>query len=157
MNEKIEKHVEKLEKAAHSRLWPLRETVMLRLRQIPHILRIVEWVTKGLVSAAGAPPDPQLLGESVVRAEVRAAGVELRHLQEHLSRVALRLKGLEDAQGATLEPADRRLCEFALAQRREMMRLAVRFERRVGPAPERGQEDRRRSTLAATTPLQRPA
>ncbi|HXU31919.1 MAG TPA: hypothetical protein VN851_15205 [Thermoanaerobaculia bacterium] len=47
---------------------------------------------------------------------------------------------MDSVEGATLDPADRRLCEWAEEQRRDIMRLAVRFERRVGPTP--GAEER---------------
>ncbi len=136
MSKKIEKYLEREAKAKRRRS-ALRETVLLRFQQIPYLRKLLEFVADLLAREAGTPPDPQVLGESVVRAEVRAAAAELRHLQEFLAEVANRLKWLEGNKHKPLDPADRRLCEFAEEQRREIMRRAARYERRVGPAPVR--------------------
>ncbi len=134
MNEKIEKHLDKLEKARR-RSGPFRETVMLSLRGIPHIRRIIEFFVEGLRREA-PPVGPRQLGESTYRAEVRAAGVDLRHIPEFLAEATRRQLAREGVEGTTIDPADRRLCAWVEEQRREVMRLAVRFERRLGPAPE---------------------
>ncbi len=138
MNEKIEKHLDRLEKTRR-RLGLLRETALLQFRRIPNVRRIIQYVADALLQEAGEhPPDAALLGESVVRAKLRAAGEELRHQQEFLGAVADLPRWLESVAGFELDPADRELCQWAAEQRREVMRLAVRFERRVGPAPEAG-------------------
>ncbi len=137
MNEKIEKHVGRLAKATRRRIGLLRETVLLRFQRIPHIRQTLEYVADLLVREAG-PADPSLLGESVERAEVRAVAAELRHHQEVLGEAAHRLRRRNDARassGAKGDSADRRFAEWVEEQRREVMRLAVRFERRVGPEP----------------------
>ncbi len=138
MNEKIEKHLVRIEKARR-RSGPLRETVILSLRGIPHIRRIIEFFLEGLRREA-PPPDPRQLGESTYRAEVRAAAAELHHVPDFLAESARRLLAREGVEGAAIDPADRRLCKWVEEQRREVLRLAVRFERRVGPAPEGGEE-----------------
>ncbi len=137
MNEKIEKHLERIEKTRR-RSGPLRETVALGLRGIPHIRRIIEFFVEGLKREA-PPPDPRQLGESTYRAEVRAAAADLRYLPDFLAESTRRLVAREEVEGATIDPADRRLSRWVEEQRREVMRLAVRFERRVGPAPEGGE------------------
>jgi hypothetical protein len=135
IKEKIEQHLEKMTKA-RQRLGLLRETALLTFGWVPNIRKIVEYVAEGLHKAAGALPlDPRLLGESVTRAKLRAIGRELRHLQDFAGEVADGPRQADSVEGATIDPADRRLCEWAADQRRELMRLAVRFERRVGPAP----------------------
>ncbi len=135
VNEKIEKHLERLE-TTRRRLGLLRETALLQFRRVPNVHRIVQYVTDALLKEAGEhPPDAQLLGESVGLAKVRAAGGELRHILEFLGEAADPLRFLNLPEGSELDLADRRLCKWVEGQRREVMRLAVRFERRVGPAP----------------------
>jgi hypothetical protein len=137
IKEKIEQQLEKMTKAKQ-RLGLLRETALLTFGWVPNIRKIVQYVAEGLHKAAGAQPlDPSLLGESVIRAKLRAVGRELRHLQDWLGEVAHEPRQADSVEGATLDPADRRLCEWAADERREIMRLAVRFERRVGPAPKK--------------------
>ncbi len=137
MNKKVEKHLERLE-TTRRRLGLLRETALLQFRRIPRVRRIVQYVTDALLKEAGEHPlDAQLLGESVGLAKVRAAGAELRHILEFLSEAADPLRFLNVPEGSKLDPADRRLCKWVEGQRRDVMRLAVRFERRVGPAPGR--------------------
>ncbi len=139
MNKKIEKHLERLEKT-RQRLGLLRETALLQFRRIPNVRRIVQYVADALLKEAGEhPPDAQLLGESVGLAKVRAAGGELRHILEFLAEASDPPRFLNLPEGAEPDPADRRLCKWVEGQRREVMRLAVRFERRVGPAPGRGE------------------
>ncbi len=131
IKEKIKKNLEKME-TTRQRAGLLRETALLRLRWVPNVRKIIEYFVEALFQGAGEPPlDPRRLGESVPRAKLRAIGRELRHLQNFAAEVAD-----EPRLGETLDPADRRLCEWAAEERREIMRLAVRFERRVGPAPE---------------------
>jgi len=140
IKEKIEKQLEKMTKARR-RLGLLRETALLRFRWVPNIRKILEYVAETLLEGAGAKPlDPKLLGESVTRAKLRAMGRELRHLQDFAEEVADEPRRVDSVEGATLDPADRRLCEWAAEQRREIMRLAVRFERRVGPAPDKADD-----------------
>ncbi|MEP7008892.1 MAG: hypothetical protein ABJC13_01070 [Acidobacteriota bacterium] len=137
MNEKVEKHLERLEEATRRRIGLLRETVLLRFQRIPHIRAVLEFVTEALVREAG-PADPSLLGESVERSEIRAVGGEFRHHQEVLGEAARRLRWRGEARaktGARRDPADLRLAEWVEEQRREVMRLAVRFERKMGPPP----------------------
>jgi hypothetical protein len=144
IKKKIEKQLEKMAKAK-KRLGLLRETALLTFGWVPNIRKTLEYVAEGLYKAAGALPlDASLLGESVTRAKLRAMGRELRHLQDFAGEVTAELRQADSVEGATLDPADRRLCEWAEEQRREIMRLAVRFERRVGPAPKvqgKGSED----------------
>ncbi len=136
IKEKIGKHLDKMAEARR-RGGLLRETALLRLRWVPNIRKIIEYVAEALFQGAGAQPlDPNLLGESVTRAKVRAMGRELRHLQDFAEEVADEPQRAGAAKEAPLDPADRRLCEWVEEQRREIMKLAVRFERRVGPAPE---------------------
>ncbi len=138
MNEKIEKHLERLERKRH-RLGLLRETALLQFRRIPNVRRIIQYVADALLKEAGEhPPDAELLGESVGRAKVRAAGEELRHILEFLGKAADPVRFLNLRAGEQPGPADRLLCKWVEGQRREVMRLVVRFERRVGPAPEVG-------------------
>ncbi len=136
MNKKIEKHLERLEKTRR-RLGLLRETALLQFRRIPNVPRIIQYVADALLKEAGEhPPDAQLLGESVGLAKVRAVGAELRHILEFLGEASDPMRFLNLPEGSKLDPADRRLCTWVAEQRRDVMRLAVRFERRVGPAPE---------------------
>ncbi len=136
MNEKIEKHLVRLEKS-RQRLGLLRETALLQFRRLPNVRRIVQYVADELLNEAGEhPPDAQLLGESVGLAKVRAAGGELRHILEFLGEASDPLRFLNLPEGSKLDPADRRLCKWVEGQRRDVMRLAVRFERRAGPARE---------------------
>ncbi len=140
IQETIEKELDKMEKARR-RGGLLRETALLRFRWVPNIRKIVEYVVEALYKGAGEQPlDPKRLGESVRRAKLRAVGRELRHLQDFVEEVAAEPQPADSAEGATLDPADRRLCEWAAEQRREIMRLAVRFERRVGPMLDRAQD-----------------
>ncbi len=140
IKEAIEKELEKLEKARR-RGGLLRETALLRFRWVPNIRKIVEYVAEALFKGAGAQPlDPQRLGESIRRAKLRAVGRELRHLQDVVEEVAVEPSPADLGDGAPLDPAERRLCEWAEEQRREIMRLAVRFERRIGPAPDKGND-----------------
>lgn len=135
IQEKIGKRLHKMAEA-HRRGGLLRETALLKFRWVPNIRKILEYVAEALFAGAGAQPlDPSLLGESVVRAKLRAAGAELRHIQDWVGEVSTEPRRA-GADGEALDPADRQLCEWAAEQRREVMRLAVRFERRVGPAPE---------------------
>jgi hypothetical protein len=135
IKEKIKEHLKKMTKA-RQQAGLLRETALLRLRWVPNVRKIIEYFAEALFKGAGAQPlDPKLLGESVTRAKLRAMGRELRHLQDFAEEVADEPRQADSAEGATIDPADRRLCEWAAKQRREIMRLAVRFERRVGPAP----------------------
>jgi len=137
IKEKIEKQLEKMERA-RSRAGLLRETALLRLRWVPNVRKIIEYFAEALFKGAGSQPlDPKLLGESVTRAKLRAMGRELRHLQGFAEEVADEPRQADSVEGATLDPADHRLCEWAAEQRREIMRLAVRFERRLGPAPKK--------------------
>ena len=66
---------------------------------------------------------------------MRAMGRELRHLQDFAEEMADEPQRADGAEGVALDPADRRLREWVAKERREIMRLALRFERRVGPAP----------------------
>jgi hypothetical protein len=137
IKEKIEKELKKQEKA-RKRAGLLRETGLLRFRWVPNFRKILEYVAEGLFQGAGAQPlDPKLLGESIRRAKLRAVGYELRHLQEVVEEVADDPQPEDSDSGATLDPTDRRLCKWAAEQRRDITRLAVRFERRVGPAPDK--------------------
>ncbi len=136
MNETIEKHLERREKTRR-RLGLLRETALLQFRRIPNVRRIIQYVADALLKKAGEfPPDAELLGESVGRAKVRVAGEELRHILEFLGEAADPVRFLNLPAGAQPDPADRLLCKWVEGQRREVMRLAVRFERRAGAAPE---------------------
>ncbi len=138
IKETIEKHLEKMTKA-RQRAGLLRETALLRLRWVPNVRKIIEYFADAPFQGAGAQPlNPKLLGESVARAKLRAMGRELRHLQAFAEEVADEPRQVDSVEGATIDPVDRRLCEWAAEQRREIMRLAVRFERRVGPAPDQG-------------------
>ncbi len=135
MNEKIEKHLERMEQTRR-RLGLLRETALLQFRRIPNVRRIIQYVADALLKEAGEhPPDAEVLGESVGRAKVRAAGEELRHILEFLGEASDPLRFLNLPEGSELDPADRRLCKWVEGQRREVMRLAVRFERRARSAP----------------------
>ncbi len=135
MNKKIEKHLERVE-TTRRRLGLLRETALLQFRRIPNARRVIGYLADALLNEAGEhPPDAQLLGESVGLAKVRAAGGELRHILEFLGEAADPLRFLNLPEGSKLDLADRRLCKWVEGQRREVMRLAVRFERRVGSAP----------------------
>ena len=99
--------------------------------------QFLEYLAETLVRAAG-PADPRRLREPVHRAEVRAAGDELRHLQELLGETVRRMRwreGVQKEKGEPVDPAERRFCDWLEEQRREIMRLAVRFERKVGPPP----------------------
>ncbi|HEV7669937.1 MAG TPA: hypothetical protein VGS22_15550 [Thermoanaerobaculia bacterium] len=139
IKEKIEKQLEKMTKA-RKRLGLLRETALLAFGWVPNIRKTLEYVAEGLHKAAGAQPlDASILGESVTRAKLRAIGRELRHLQDFAGEVADEPRQVDAVEGA-LDPADRRLCEWAAEERREIMRLAVRFERRVGPAPDKAND-----------------
>lgn len=136
IQETIEKELNKLERARR-RSGLLRETALLKFRWIPNIRKAVQYFAEALYSAAGSLPlDPKLLGESVVRAKLRAMGEELRHLEECAEEVMDLLKWQDTLAASALDPADRRLCEWTEEQRREILKLAVRFERRVGSAPE---------------------
>jgi len=135
IKEKIERQLEKMAETK-KRLGLLRETALLTFGWVPNLRKVVEYVAVALWKEAGARPlDPERLGESVIRAKLRAVGRELRHLQGFVGEVAEEPRQVDSVEGATLDPADRRLCEWAEEQRREVMKLAVRFERRVGPAP----------------------
>jgi len=135
IKEKIKKQLEKMEKARH-RAGLLRETALLKLHRVPNVRKIMEYFADSLFKATGEQPlDPKRLGESVARAKLRAMGRELRHLQDCAEEVADLPRQADSGEAAPLDPADRRLCEWAAEQRREIMRLAVRFERRVGPEP----------------------
>ncbi|HEV7672169.1 MAG TPA: hypothetical protein VGS22_26935 [Thermoanaerobaculia bacterium] len=143
IKEKIKKHLREMEKARR-RAGLLRETALLRLLWVPNVRKIIEYFADALFKGAGAQPlDPKRLGESVARAKLRAMGRELRHLQDFAEEVADEPRQVDSVEGATIDPVDRRLCEWAAEQRRDIMRLAVRFERRVGPAPgaEEGEPD----------------
>ncbi len=140
IKETIEKELDKMEKARR-RGGLLRETALLRFRWVPNIRKIVEYVVEALYKGAGEQPlDPKRLGESIRRAKLRAVGRELRHLQDVVEEVAVEPSLVDLGSGAPLDPADRRLSEWAEEQRREIMRLAVRFERRVGPLPDKPNE-----------------
>jgi hypothetical protein len=135
IKEKIEQQLEKMTRAKR-RFGLLRETALLAFGWVPNIRKTLEYVAEALYKGAGAQAlDPRFLGESIIRAKLRAVGVELRHLQEWLGEVVDVLRWQDSLAEPALSPADRRLCEWAEEQRREVMRLAVRFERRVGPAP----------------------
>jgi hypothetical protein len=141
IKEKIEQQLEKMVEA-RNRFGLLRETALLAFGWVPNIRKGIEYVAEALWKGAGAQPlDPSLLGESVIRAKLRAVGRELRHLQDWLAEVAHVLRWQDSLAESALSPADRRLCEWAEEQRREVMRLAVRFERRVGPAPDKAKRD----------------
>lgn len=134
IKEKIDRRLDQLAEA-HRRGGLLRETALLKFRWVPNIRKLVQYFAEALYQGAGAKPlDPGLLGESVVRAKLRAAGAELRAIQDWVGEVSTEPRRA-GADGAALDPADRQLCEWAAEQRREVMRLAVRFERRVGPPP----------------------
>ncbi len=136
IKETIEKELEK-QAGARRRTGLLRETALLRFLRIPHIRRVLEFVAETLFRGVSEQPiEPRTLGESASRAMLRAIGRELRHLQDCADEVADGPRQADTLEGAPLDPADRRLCEWAAEQRREIMRLAVRFERRVGPVPE---------------------
>lgn len=136
----IDKELVKMDKA-RQRGGLLRETALLKFRWVPNIRKLIQYFAEALYRGAGAQPlEPKLLGESVKRAMVRAVGEELRHLQEFLEEVASEPGPGDANEDAAFDPADRRLCKWAEEQRREIMRLAVRFERRVGPAPKKGDE-----------------
>lgn len=135
IKETIEKQLKKLTQA-HQRTGLLRETALLRFRWVPNIRKILEHVAEALLKGVSEQPlDPKVLGESVTRAKLRAIGRELRHLQDFADEVADPPQRVDAAEGATLDPADHRLCKWAEEQRREITRLAVRFERRLGPTP----------------------
>jgi hypothetical protein len=141
IKKKIAKQMERMAKAK-KRLGLLRETALLKFSWVPSIRRGIEYVTEALwKGAAEQPLDPRLLGESINRAKLRAVGRELRHLQGFLEEVAPEPRQGDLVEGATNDRTDRRDCEWAAEQRREIMRLAVRFERRVGPAPKVGKKD----------------
>ncbi len=140
IKEKIGKQLDQMANAK-KRAGLLRETSLLRFAWVPNIRKILEYVAEALFAGVGAQPlDPKLLGESVIRAKLRAMGRELRHLQDCADEVADVPRWQDSLAESALDPADRRLCEWAAEQRREIMRLAVRFERRVGPAPEASAE-----------------
>ncbi len=135
IKEKIGKQLDKMADAK-KRGGLLRETSLLKFAWVPNIRKIIEYVAEALFQGAGAQPlDPKILGESVTRAKVRAMGRELRHLQDFAGEVADQPQRADAAEGAALDSADRRLCEWVAEERREIMRLALRFERRAGPAP----------------------
>ena len=136
IKEKIGKQLDKRAEAER-RGGLLRETSLLKFAWVPNIRKILGYVAEALFAGAGARPlNAQVLGESVVRAKVRAMGRELRHLEDCAKEVADEPRQADSAEVPTLALADRRLCAWAEEQRREIMRLAVRFERRVGPAPD---------------------
>ena len=136
IKEKIGKQLDKMADAK-KRAGLLRETSLLKFAWVPNIRKILEYVAEALFAGAGAQPlSSKRLGESVTRAQLRAVGRELRHIQDFVEEIADKPRRADSVEGAVLDPADRRLCEWAEEQRREVMRLAVRFERRVGPAPE---------------------
>ncbi len=136
IKEAIDQELVKMNKA-RQRGGLLRETALLKFRWVPNIRKIIQYVAEALYRGAGAQPlDPELLGESVKRAKVRAVGEELRHLQDFLEEVA-EPAPVGGEEGAASDPADRRLSKWAEEQRREIMRLAVRVERRVGPTPKK--------------------
>jgi hypothetical protein len=140
IKETIEKELEKQEKARR-RSGLLRETTLLKFRWVPNIRKALTYFAETLLGGAGAKPlEAKLLGESVTRAKLRAMGRELRHLQDCAEEVADEPRRANSVEGAPLDPADRRLCEWAEEQRREIMRLAVRFERRLGPAPDKAND-----------------
>ena len=136
IKEKIGKQLDKRAEAER-RGGLLRETSLLKFAWVPNIRKILGYVAEALFAGAGAKPlDAQVLGESVVRAKLRAMGRELRHLEECAKEVANEPSKADSAGGApTLDAADRRLCAWVEEQRRQILRLAVRFERRVGPPP----------------------
>ena len=136
IKETIEKELDKREKARR-RGGLLRETSLLKFAWVPNIRKILEYVAEALFKGAGAQPlDSKVLGESVIRAKLRAVGRELRHIQDFVEEIADKPRLADSVEGAVLDPADRRLCEWAAEERREIMKLAVRFERRVGPSPD---------------------
>ncbi|HXU44899.1 MAG TPA: hypothetical protein VN783_05200 [Thermoanaerobaculia bacterium] len=69
------------------------------------------------------------LGESFERAGVRATAADLRASQDFLAELARRPKVFK------LPPADRDLCAWVVERTREVAVIAVRIERRLGPAP----------------------
>ncbi len=140
MNEKIERHLERLEQAKRQR-GVLRGTALIALSGVPEVEHLLEFLTDALAAKAGEyppAPDPVRLGEAVGTAKLRAVGGELRHLVQFLGGVAGEPNATEVPSPSA---ADRRWAE---AQRREILRLAVRFERRLGRAPKRngGEGDR---------------
>ena len=136
IKEKIGKQLDKRAEAER-RGGLLRETSLLKFAWVPNIRKILGYVAEALFAGAGARPlNAQVLGESVVRAKLRAMGRELRHLELCAKEVADESRHSASTDAPTLDLADRRLCAWAEEQRREIMRLAVRFERRVRPAPD---------------------
>ncbi len=137
MNKKVADHLERKTREERRR-GLLRETVLVSLPQDPGVQRVLEYVSQCLLDQASeSPPDPGCFGETLGRAKLRAAGAELRHLVVFVGDVA---NEDDPAQSQGLSASERRWAE---AQRREILRLAVRFERRLGRAPERydGQSD----------------
>ena len=139
IKEKIGRRLDK-KAEAERRGGLFRETSLLQFAWVPNVRKILAYVAEALFHGAGARPlDAQVLGESVVRAKLRAMGRELRHLESCAKEVADEPRQADSEKGAPpLDAADRRLCKWVEEQRREIVRLAVRFERRVGPAPEDG-------------------
>ncbi len=137
IKEKIGKQLDKMAEA-QKRSGLLRETSLLKFAWVPNIRKIIEYVAEALFAGAGAQPlHSKILGESVTRAKIRAVGRELRHIQDFVEEIADKARLADSVEGAVLDPADRRLCEWVEEQRRDIMKLAVRFERRVGPAPDK--------------------
>ena len=142
MNKKVEAHL-KRKRERLERRGLLRETVLLDLSPVPSVQRLLAFVAEGLLQeVAENRPDAKRLGESVRQARLRMVGKELRHLVEYVGMAA----GEDDPEGDAGDAADRRLGRWAVAQQRELLRLAVRFERRLGVPPEvKGAREKRRS------------
>ena len=138
IKEKISRNLDK-KAEAERRSGLFRETSLLKFAWVPNVRKILAYVAEALFQGAGARPlDAKVLGESVVRAKVRAMGRELRHLEACAKEVADLARWQDSLAESALDAADRRLCAWVEEQRREIMRLAVRFERRVGPGRSAG-------------------
>lgn len=139
MNEKVERHLERKELEKRRR-GVLRGTALIDISEAPEVGRLLEILSEALLAKVGEyppAPDPERLGEPVGRAKLRAVGGELRHLVQFVDDVAAERDPSEGQ--ALLSAADRKWAEL---QRRDILRMAVRFERRLGAAPEKAKNAR---------------
>jgi len=107
---------------------PLRETAVYALT-FPTLLGVVREAAQLifnviLEAARNAPP----LREAPVRAKLRAVAQDLRFLERFLHAA-----GEDPDERDFAEDGD--LLDWALVQAREVARIAVRIERRIGPPP----------------------
>ncbi|HXU45050.1 MAG TPA: hypothetical protein VN783_05960 [Thermoanaerobaculia bacterium] len=105
----------------------LRETALVRYSAKSPVRGVLDYI--GRILGDFAPQLPvEDLGESLERAELRAAAADLRGVAGFLGEIARR-------PAVDLPPADSDLCAWAAELSHEVARIAARIVRRLGPAP----------------------